>query len=94
MKQKEYIQQIKKYCWDCDYKNPSPATIISRAINFGGFDFIEEIIKRYGKNKFLYILKNKKGLNRVAVNYWCLIYDIDTKDTTTFQQKIIWDPFQ
>jgi len=93
MKPQKYNERLQQLCWDCDHKKASEGTLLSRAINFGGFDFIEEVIKKYGKENFLYVLKNKRGLNKQAVNYWCMKYGIDIYETMTFKTPTIWSPF-
>ncbi len=85
----------KELFWDRDEKSISPAVEIERAINFGGFDYIEEVQKKYGIEKFKDVLQNKKSLSKKAVNYWCLVFGIDHKDTAAFKNPIsIWTPFR
>jgi hypothetical protein len=51
----------KELFWDRDVESVSPEIEIERAINFGGFDFIEEVQKKYGIAKFEDVLRNKKA---------------------------------
>ena len=78
--------------WDRD--KVSPEIEIERAINFGGFDFIEEVQQKYGMDKFKDVLMNNRSLSRKAVNYWCLILKIDKFTTRTYKSRPIWSPFR
>ncbi len=80
--------------WDRDQDSIAPEIEIERAINFGGFDYIEEIQKKYGMDKFKEILINKRNLSKKAVNYWCLQLGIDKSTTKTFKTNTIWEPFR
>lgn len=80
--------------WDNEPGSISPVVEIERAINFGGFDYIEEVQMKYGIDKFKEVLMNKRGLSRKAVNYWCLQLDLNPADTRTFRTKTIWEPFR
>lgn len=78
-----------------DTKKRSPYIEIKRAINYGGFGYIEKVITKYGINQFKNVLINSRGLSRKAVNYWCLILDIDRVKTKTFtSNNEIWRPFR
>lgn len=78
--------------WDRD--KVSPEIEIERAINFGGFDFIEAVQQKYGMDKFKEVLLNNRNLSRKAVNYWCLQLHIDKFTTQTYQSTRIWAPFR
>jgi hypothetical protein len=80
--------------WDCNPETASPELVIERAINFGGFDFIEEVQKKYGMDKFKEVLINGRNLSRKAVNYWCMELGIDKDTTRTFKTDLIWAPFR
>ena len=67
---------------------------IERAINFGGFDFINHVIKKYGSEQFIKNILTSRNLSRKAVNYWCRVYKIDREQTKTFQSNNIWSPFR
>jgi len=85
----------KELFWDRDEKSIFPDVEIERAINFGGFDYIEEVQNKYGIEKFKDVLLNKKSLSKKAVNYWCLVLGIDPKKTAVFKNPIsIWTPFR
>jgi len=79
--------------WDRNKDDASADVIIERAINFGGFDFIDEVQKKYGMKKFVHTLKHNRNLGKKAVNYWCLKLSIDRYQTRTFQDEKIWVPF-
>ena len=79
--------------WDRNMDKASAEIIIERAINFGGFDFIREVQKKYGMEKFVHTLKHNRNLGKKVVNYWCLMLSIDRKSTRTFQNERIWEPF-
>ena len=80
--------------WDRDQDSVSPHIEIERAINFGGFDFIQEVQNKYGMDKFIHELINNRNLSKKAVNYWCLQLKIDRATTKTFKQRTIWAPFR
>jgi len=82
----------KELFWD--RQSISPKTEIERAINFGGFDFIDYVIEKYGKKQFITILLTSRNLSRKAVNYWCRLFEIDRERTKTFQARTIWSPFR
>ncbi|MGD2088894.1 MAG: hypothetical protein PVH61_22135 [Candidatus Aminicenantes bacterium] len=75
--------------WDREPGSVSPDIEIERAINFGGFDYIEEIQKKYGMHKFKGVQINNRNLSRKAVNYWCLQLGINIASTITFKAKTI-----
>jgi hypothetical protein len=78
-----------------DRKKRSPYIEIKRAINFGGFDYINMVIDKYGINAYKDVLMNSRGLSKKAVNYWCLILNIDRAKTKTFaSNNEIWRPFR
>ena len=83
----------KELFWDTDGEKLSPELEIERAINFGGFEFIEEVQKKYGKAMFIEILLTNRNLSKKAVNYWCLVLGIDRSKTRTFQDTVtVWSP--
>ncbi len=82
----------KELFWDCI--KISEKCEIERAINFGGFDFIDEVIEKYGIDNFKKILNNSRNLSRKSVNYWCYKLDLDRNTTKTFKNKCIWLPFR
>jgi len=82
----------KELFWD--RQNVSSNTEIEKAINFGGFDFIEHVIKKYGRDQFIKVILNSRNLSRKAVNYWCLVYDIDRNQTKAFKSINIWSPLR
>lgn len=85
----------KELFWDRDRDAVSPEVEIERAINFGGFDFIKEVQKKHGMNKFEKILKTRRGLSKRAVNYWCLVLGIDPRETAAFRNEYsLWTPFR
>ena len=85
----------KELFWDRDRESISPEIEIERAINFGGFDFIEEVQKKHGISKFVEVLRKSRKLSKKAVNYWCLVLGIDRSETRTFQNNdTIWSPFR
>lgn len=97
-KDKKILQGVYKMreelFWDREPGSVSPDIEIERAINFGGFDYIAEIQKKYGLDKFKDVLINNRNLSRKAVNYWCLQLGIDTASTRTFKNSTIWKPFR
>jgi hypothetical protein len=81
--------------WDRDQKTITPETEIERAINFGGFDYIEEVQKKYGREKFVKVLTERRNLSKRAVNYWCLVLGIDRNKTAIFKNDyFIWSPLR
>ncbi|MFQ6109905.1 MAG: hypothetical protein ACE5L7_10185 [Candidatus Aminicenantales bacterium] len=85
----------KELFWDRDIEHLDPETEIERAINFGGFDYIAEVQKKYGMDKFIEVLMNNRNLSQRAVNYWCLVLGFDRKKTAVFRGKSrIWFPFK
>ena len=76
--------------WDCH--DPTPEMEIQRAINFGGFDYIDYIQKKYGMDRFRQTLINNRNLSRKAVNYWCMVLGIDRNQTRSYQTENIWLP--
>lgn len=85
----------KELFWDRDESSIAPEVEIERAINFGGFDYIEEVQNKYGMEKFKDVLRNKRSLSKKAVNYWCIVLGIDPKETAVFKNPIsIWTPFR
>lgn len=67
---------------------------IQRAINLGGFDYIRKIQEKYGIEKFKEVIIKNRDLSKKAVNYWCLILNIDRNITETFKADNIWTPFR
>lgn len=91
----EVLPVRKELFWDRDEDRIDPDTEIERAINFGGFEFIAEVQKKYGMKKFTDVLVRKRNLSRQAVNYWCLVLGIDRNKTAVFREsKKIWSPFR
>jgi hypothetical protein len=80
--------------WDRDPDSVSLEIEIERAINFGGFDYIKRIQKKNGMKKFIDVLMKSRNLSRKAVNYWCLILNLDREKTTTFKTERIWNPIR
>ena len=80
--------------WDREPGSVSPDIEIERAINFGGFDYIKEVRKKYGIEKFKEVLIKNRKLSKKAVNYWCLQLGIDRAATMTFKTNTIWTPFR
>lgn len=80
--------------WDRKIGSVSPYIEIERAINFGGFDYINEVQEKYGMEKFKEVLMNNRNLSRKAVNYWCLKLNIDRNTTKVFKANNIWTPFR
>lgn len=80
--------------WDRDLDSIPIEIEIERGINFGGFDYIRNVQKRGGMDKFIEVLINSRNLSRKAVNYWCFILNIDRKKTKTFKTKPIWTPIR
>jgi hypothetical protein len=85
----------KELFWDRLEQNITPEIEIERAINFGGFDYIEAVRKKYGEKKFLGVLLENRNLSRKAVNYWCLVLGIDREKTAAFKNPSpIWSPYR
>ncbi|MCK4264121.1 MAG: hypothetical protein KAX27_04175 [Candidatus Aminicenantes bacterium] len=80
--------------WDRDPDSVSLEIEIERAINFGGYDYIERIQEKNSMKKFIDVLLNSRNLSRKAVNYWCLKLHIDRMKTTTFKTNSIWTPLR
>lgn len=81
--------------WDKDPKTVTPEIEIERAINFGGFDYIEEVQKKYGLKKFAKVLMKHRNLSKRAVNYWCIVLGIDRNETAVFKHKDeVWSPLR
>lgn len=78
--------------WDRD--TVSPEIEIQRAINFGGFDYIRQVQKKYGMEKFKEVLIKNRDLSKKAVNYWCFVLNIERNITKTFKADNIWTPFR
>lgn len=91
----EVLLLRKELFWDLDERQLHPKVEIERAINFGGFVFIEEVQKKYGLEKFVEVLKKSRNLSKRAVNYWCLFLGIDRGKTAVFKDSFtIWSPFK
>jgi len=85
----------KELFWDRDPKTVTPEIEIERAINFGGFDYIEEVQKKYGRSKFIKILMEQRNLSKKAVNYWCNVFGIDRNKTEAFRDDLnVWSPLR
>lgn len=85
----------KELFWDRDVDHLDPGIEIERAINFGGFDYINEVQRKYGLEKFTEVLIKNRNLSKRAVNYWCLMLGIDRGKTAVFLDKArIWFPFK
>lgn len=85
----------KELFWDRDPKTITPEIEIERAINFGGFDYIEEVQKKYGQKRFVQVLMDRRNLSKKAVNYWCLVLGIDRNKTAAFRKKFdFWSPLR
>lgn len=84
----------KELFWDRDSDRTSSEVVIERAINFGGFDFVEAVQRAYGMETFIRVLKTHRNLSRKAVNYWCLKLGIDRNLTRAFQSERVWSPFR
>jgi hypothetical protein len=91
----EVLTVRKQLFWDRLEQNITPEIEIERAINFGGFDYIEAVQKKYGKDKFLAVLLRNRNLSKKAVNYWCLVLGIDREKTAAFKNPpLIWSPYR
>lgn len=75
-----------------DYNNPGAELEIQRAINFGGFDYIDYVQEKYGMERFKNTLINNRNLSRKAVNYWCMVLNLDRSITRSYQTEKIWEP--
>jgi hypothetical protein len=85
----------KELFWDRDPKTVTQEIEIERAINFGGFDYIEEVQKKYGQSRFVKVLMEQRNLSKKAVNYWCLVLGIDRNKTAAFKNDhIVWSPLR
>ena len=85
----------KELFWDRDVQHLDPETEIERAINFGGFDYIAEVQKKYGLEKFIEVLMKNRNLSKRAVNYWCLALELKREKTAVFLDKTrVWFPFK
>jgi hypothetical protein len=85
----------KELSWDRFEGKTTPEIEIERAINFGGFDYIEAVRKKYREEKFLAVLQRNRNLSRKAVNYWCLVLGIDREKTAVFRNPpLIWSPYR
>jgi len=85
----------KELFWDRDVQHLDPETEIERAINFGGFDYIAEVQKKYGLEKFIEVLMKNRNLSKRAVNYWCLVLGLKREKTAVFLDKTrVWFPFK
>ncbi len=85
----------KELFWDRDETRVNPETEIERAINFGGFEYIAEVQKKYGIEKFIDVLMKSRNLSKRAVNYWCLALGIDRSKAAVFRDSNnIWYPFK
>lgn len=83
----------KELFWDRDMTRASAEIVIERAINFGGFDFIHQVQRKYGMERFIHTLRHNRNLRKKAVNYWCMKLAINRNQTRAFREKRIWDPF-
>ena len=85
----------KELFWDRDPKTVTPEIEIERAINFGGFDYIEEIQKKYGQARFVKVLMEHRNLSKMAVNYWCHVLGIERHKTAAFKNDLkVWSPLR
>lgn len=92
-----YIGRKKQLSWDTTSEsNLSDETLVQRAINFGDINFIKRVQKELGMQRFIQILKNSRGLSKKAVNYWCLVLEINRNQTKTFSKDYptIWEPLR
>lgn len=80
--------------WDRDPENVSPEVEIERAINFGGFDFIQQVQDRHGMERFTDVLMHSRSVSRKAVNYWCLVLGLDRAKARVFNMETVWSPFR
>lgn len=86
----------KELFWDVAPEFITPDLEIERAINFGGFAFIEKVQKKYGLDKFKEVLTKNRNLSRRAVSYWCLVLGIDRAETAVYKNRppSIWVPIK
>ena len=85
----------KELFWDRDPNTITPEIEIERAINFGGFDYIEEVKKKYGQARFVKVIIEGRNLSRKAVNYWCQVLGIDRAKTAVFRNvNNVWSPMR
>lgn len=85
----------KELFWDRDSNRVDPETEIERAINFGGIDYIDEVRRKYGLEKFTAVLLKNRNLSKRAVNYWCLTLGLDRRKAAVFRYAVrIWSPFK
>ncbi len=85
----------KELFWDRDPKTITPEIEIERAVNFGGFDYIEEVREKYGQTRFVKVLMEQRNLSKRAVNYWCIALGIDRNKTATFKNDYnVWSPLR
>jgi hypothetical protein len=76
-------------------QNITPDLEIERAINFGGLDYIEDVQKKYGIERFLNVLSRNRNLSKKAVNYWCLVLGVDREKTASFRNRaLLWSPYR
>lgn len=80
--------------WDRNPANVSPEVEIERAINFGGFDFIQQVQARHGMERFTDVLMHSRNVSRKAVNYWCLVLGLDRAKARAFNMETVWSPFR
>lgn len=91
----EVLPVRKELFWDRLEQNITPEIEIERAINFGGFDYIEEVQYRHGRDRFQDVLLKNRNLSKRAVNYWCLVFGIDREGTAAFKNPpLIWSPYR
>lgn len=85
----------KELFWDRDENRITPEIEIERAINFGGFEYIDQVRKKYGQDKFVEVLMKGRSLSKRAVNYWCLILGIAREKTAAFKDSsTVWSPLR
>jgi len=85
----------KELFWDRGPETVAPEIEIERAINFGGFDYIEEVQKKYGQTQFVKVLMGRRNLSKKAVNCWCLVLGIDRNKTAVFKNDyFVWSPLR
>jgi hypothetical protein len=85
----------KELFWDYARGRVTPEIEIERAVNFGGFEYVDQVRRKYGRKAFISVLMNGKNLSRRAVNYWCLVLGLDRNETAVFKNSsVIWHPFR
>lgn len=85
----------KELFWDRMEQNVTPGMEIERAINFGGFDYVDVVLKKYGRERFLDVLLRNRNLSKKAVNYWCLVLGVDREKTASFKNRaLLWSPYR